>query len=130
MRYQRGQQVPISLTLAGLADAPPLATIHDPNNALLGIWKLPYQPGYSPMAFVYGSLIRLQGGAALGTYQVTFSCSVGGQAQTQTATFDVVPGGDSGGEVISLYAYDRPEARYVLAQLGSGKLVQGRNPHL
>ena len=29
-----------------------------------------------------------------------------------------------------MFAYDRPEAGYVLAQLGGGKLVQGRNPRI
>jgi hypothetical protein len=42
----------------------------------------------------------------------------------------VVPGGDPGGAVISVFAHDRPESGYVLAQLGGGKLVQGRNPRI
>jgi hypothetical protein len=130
MRYQRGQQIPIECDLSGKADVPPIATITDPNNALFGTLRLPYIPGYSPTSFAYRSLIRLPGGAALGTYQVTFTFTISGLAGSTTASFDAVPGGDSGGEVISLYAYDRPEARYVLAQLGSGKLVQGKNPHL
>lgn len=126
MRYQRGQIVPITLELQGPADAPPVATVTDPNNALFATYQIPYDG--TPYSFSYG--FRLPGGAALGTYQVSIAYSIAGTPGTSTSAFDVVSGGDSGGEVISLYSYDRPEARFVLAQLGSGKLVQGRNPHL
>jgi hypothetical protein len=44
--------------------------------------------------------------------------------------FDLVPGGDSGGAVIALHATDRPEGRAVVAQLASGRLALGRNPHI
>lgn len=130
MRYQRGQQISLQVALAGLADVPPVMTIHDPNNALFGTYRLPYLPSVDSTTFTYGTFLRLPGGAVLGTYQVSFSYSIGGAPGTQTAAFDAVPGGDSGGKVVSLYAYGRPEASYVLAQLGSDKLVQGKNPHL
>jgi hypothetical protein len=54
-----------------------------------------------------------------------------GQAKgTASDTFDLIAGGDEGGAVVSMFAIDRPEARYVVGQLASGKLVQGRNPRL
>ena len=70
------------------------------------------------------------GSVALGTYSVSTAYAIGGVPATQASTFQVVAGGDSGGEIISLFEYDRPEGRYVLAQLGSGRLVQGRDPYL
>lgn len=129
MRYQRGQTVLIGSSLDSMADAPPVATITDPDNALFGVFLLPYAP-VNGTTFRYAYPLALPGGAALGTYQVVIAYSIAGTPGTVTSTFDVVSGGDSGGSVISLYAYDRPEARFVLAQLSSGKLVQGRNPHL
>jgi hypothetical protein len=116
-------------SLVSMADNPPMATVTDPNNALFGIFALPYAP-IAGTAFNYALPVILPGGAALGTYQVAITYTIAGTPGTATSSFDVVAGGDSGGSVISLYAYDRPEARFVLAQLSSGKLVQGRNPHL
>lgn len=132
MRYQRGQYVPLTTTVSdGLTLEPPVCVVTDPNNAMFGYFLLPYV-GLNPNgAPIYSYPMFLAGGAALGTYTVTitFATTIGGSA-TVDQTFDVVAGGDSGGQVISLYSYDRPEASFVLAQLSSGKLVQGRNPHL
>lgn len=129
MRYQRGQSVLIGSQQTGHADAPPVAAILDPNAEAFATVLLPYAP-VRGTDYTYATLFQLPGGAALGTYTVTITYAIDGTPWTDTSTFDVVAGGDSGGSVISLYAYDRPEARFVLAQLSSGKLVQGRNPHL
>lgn len=128
MRYQRGQLVTIGLTPPeGMPDSLPVASITDPDNALFATPHLPYTPNAGTS---FSRSFRMPGGSPLGTYQVAISYSVAGTPGTAASSFDVVAGGDSGGEVISLYGYDRPEARFILAQLGSGKLVQGKNPHL
>lgn len=130
-RYQRGQQIPIALVIPSRSDSLPTATITDPSNALLGtVLALPFLPGYIPASFTYSTTIRLPGGAELGTYQVSFAYTVAGVPLSSTYEFDAVAGGDSGGEVIAMFDYSRPEARYLLVQLATGKLVQGRNPHL
>jgi len=69
-------------------------------------------------------------GFPLGTYRVTFTYRAGGFDRSATTTFDVIAGGDPGGSVISMASYERPEARYVVAQLSSGRIVQGRNPSI
>lgn len=66
----------------------------------------------------------------LGTYTVTYSWTVSGTGFTATDTFTVIGGGDIGGSIIAMRAYVRPEASYVVAQLNSGNIVQGRNPRL
>jgi hypothetical protein len=66
----------------------------------------------------------------LGTLSVKAAYSVSGVPASQDATLYVVDGGDSGGSVISLLGHTRPDAAYIVAQLSSGVLVQGRNPHL
>lgn len=76
----------------------------------------------------FAKLVRLGAGFALGSYTVSFNYTVQGYQGLLLATFEVVGGGDLGGPVISLYSVDRPEARYIVAQLGTGRLVQGRNP--
>lgn len=66
----------------------------------------------------------------LGTYTVTCSWLISGSSFSASATFTVIGGGDIGGSIISMRAYVRPEASYVVAQLNSGNIVQGRNPRL
>lgn len=130
-RYQRGQQIPIVLGLPGRADGLPYVLITDPSESPFGeAMMVPYIPGHLVSSFLYKTFIRLPGGAALGTYTVSFTYTIAGVPGTQASEFDVVEGGDSGGEVIAMFDYDRPEARYLLVQLATGKLVQGRNPHL
>jgi hypothetical protein len=126
-RHQRGTVVTLGIS-PGKADRLPVASVVGPGSVPLGTYPMPMLSGTSAPS--YQLSLRLPGGIALGTYQVTFSYSVGGVSGSASEQFDVIPGGDSGGEVISLYSHDRPEARYVLAQIGAGKLVQGRNPHL
>jgi hypothetical protein len=63
-----------------------------------------------------------------GNYLADMTATVGGQPWSSQVAFTVIAGGDSGGSVISLFGIQRPEASYVLAQLSSGRLVQGKNP--
>lgn len=48
--------------------------------------------------------------------------------QAQALQFEVVPGGDPGGSVMSLFHSKSVQGWQVLAQLQSGQLVLGRNP--
>jgi hypothetical protein len=66
----------------------------------------------------------------LGRYIVSYRYSVGGFIGARVDYFEVIPGGDPGGTVISMFSYDRPEAGYVLSQLSCGKLISGRNPRI
>lgn len=107
-------------------DAAPVATIRDPSNAVIFTGKMAMDGGTQ----VFSLNIFLGLPYPLATYTVGYSWSVGGFNGTGSDTFDVIHGGDIGGRIISMYAYDRPEARYVVAQLTSGNIVQGRNPRL
>jgi hypothetical protein len=61
---------------------------------------------------------------------VYFYFTLAGVAYSASGSFDVVAGGDSGGRVMSLHSVDRPEARGLIAQVSSGRLVLGSNPTL
>lgn len=129
-RYQVGQAVPLAVTpldgggFATQPDAAPVATVTAPGGAVLGPFKLAMvaDPTHFALAFFPGV------GLPLGTYAVAYACLVAGQASTIAGSFDLIPGGDPGGAVVGLFSYDRPEARFVVAQLASGRLVQGKNP--
>ena len=127
-RYQRGSVVLLAVNPASKTDRLPVATITTPSGTTLAVVPIPLSPGSGPLTYV--ARFRLPAGLALGTYGVSISYAIAGTQTTSSASFDLAPGGDSGGEIISMFGYDRPEGRYVLAQLGSGRLVQGLNPYL
>ena len=129
--YQAGDLVPIALstTADGLAVAPdlaPTAVISKPTAVALPAQLMGLAGG--PTSWLINFF--LDNTAILGTYQIAFTYYVAGVEYTATGSFIVVAGGDIGGDVISLYAFSRPDATYVLAQLTSGVIVCGRNPIL
>jgi hypothetical protein len=131
-RYQLGQEVKIGLpTVDGSGnpvqpDSAPTAVITHPDAIVDPAVKLAMDGG--PTAFALG--IDLGYATILGTYTVSYSYQAGVFAGSGGDTFDVIAGGDPGGRIISMTAYDRPEASYVVAQISSGRIVQGRNPSL
>jgi hypothetical protein len=126
-RVQRGNYIALRLAATSQPDSLPTATIRDPGNSILDTVTM-FIEGDDFLG--WSAIVWLGGGLALGTYQATYLYSVDGSPFTTTDQFEVVAGGDSGGKVISLFSYTRPEGSYVLAQLESGRLVQGKNPHL
>lgn len=129
-RFQQGQIVKLNVSpfdnvgVSTVPDSAPLATIRDQYSNAMAFLKMPMNRsvvGFSIPVF-------LGVGFPLGTYTVTYSWSIGDYQGSASDSFDVISGGDIGGGVIAMYGYDRPEARYVVAQLSSGNLVQGRNP--
>lgn len=111
-------------------DAAPVATIRDPDGAPVAAVPLP-RLGRDPTVFGMNYFLGLRF-ATLGTYSVAYAWDYGeGTASGAAAdAFELIAGGDSGGAVIAMSHIDRPEAGYVVAQLASGKLVQGRDPRL
>lgn len=132
-RFQSGQSVTIAVSTLGstslpvMPDAAPVATIKDSVGDVILLRKLALERFGSN---VFSLDVFLGVRYPLGTYTVEYQWVVGGFTGTGSDTFDVIHGGDVGGRIISMYAYDRPEARYVVAQLTSGNFVQGRNPRL
>ena len=123
-RFRRGDEVTIGITLAGIPDSPPLATLYGPTGQAEASYYMPTSDG---LEF---SVSPMVGAWPLGTFSVSIAYSIGGVAASLGMSFDVVSGGDSGGSVISMHVHSRPESNYVVAQLSSGVVVQGRNPHL
>ncbi|MBX6312831.1 MAG: hypothetical protein IRY99_07945 [Isosphaeraceae bacterium] len=133
-RYQRGQAVTLGVRVLGpdrlpaMPDSAPTARVYG-DGGLVATYRLPIiDKGGQVGMFQRPVAIGLE--YERGRYRVVYQYAVGAHAGMVIDTFEVIPGGDSGGAVISMYAYDRPEARYVVAQLSDGKLVQGRNPRL
>lgn len=126
-RFRRGDKVPLSCSLASVPDSAPVTVILDEDSATLAAFLLP-RSGVTRTEF--GLAYRLGESAALGRFQVSHQASVAGVTTTRYQSFDVVAGGDSGGEVIALYSFERPDAVRVVAQLGGGRMVRGDNPRV
>lgn len=133
-RYQLGQVLTLMTWTTGYQGrivTPldyPTATIFDDNGDVVGVFSLPaLDKGNS----VFALPIFLNLKFSVGRFRVITSYSASG-AYTGALLdyFEVIPGGDPNGPLISLCSYDRPEAGYVLAQMGSGKLAQGATPQI
>lgn len=131
-QYQQGQTATLMLRSVGYRgqlvtpDGPPVASIYDDSGASQTFLL----PASDQANNIFSLPIFLGLTFPLGRYRVSYRYSSGGTVSARADFFEVIPGGDPGGAVISVFAYDRPEAGYVLAQLGSGMLVQGRNPRI
>jgi hypothetical protein len=123
-RIRRGDKLRLKFILPGVPDTNPIVSMSRLGSTVEAF------PMYSTDGITFFADLMPGAGYQLGIFTVTCSYSIAGQAGSQRGSIEIVGGGDTGGSVISMYSYQRPEANYVLAQLGNGALVQGRNPHL
>ena len=127
-RFRRGDRIPIALTAMSVPDSPPVVTILTEAGELITTFLLSsrdFGATFSKSMFVDRRF-------SLGTFRMTAVYLVSGVSTLYSATFVVVPGGDSAGSVLSIYSHggSSPARAYILAQLENGQLVQGANPHL
>jgi len=66
---------------------------------------------------------------APGRHRAVYRWSAGGLAGVAEDWFDLLPGGDARGAVIALYAYERPQADYLIRQQDGGAMGANRNPY-
>lgn len=133
-RYRRGQVVPLQVLCYGPdmtprpPDRAPVAHVY----SSAGIVESAELSQADPLGEEGLFLSRLPIGHrySLGRYSVVYVYVSGDYEGVAVDHFEVIPGGDQNGGVISLHAFDRPESQYVVAQLDSGKLIRGRNPRL
>lgn len=67
---------------------------------------------------------------SVGKLIVVIRWGAGGDDCRLHVSAEVLPGGDSEGPIISMYAFNRPDGRYVVAQCAGGRLFRGKNPRL
>lgn len=123
-RFQVGDLVPMEVLPGGVPDAAPVATVKDSMMNVMFVAKM----AMNEAPDFFSLPLFLDARFAVGTFSVTYSYAVSGVLGTASDSFDVVAGGDPGGRVIAMTAYDRPEAQYIVVQMQSGYLMQGRNP--
>ena len=127
-RIQRGSAIRHAIALPIMPIAPPVATITPSPGSVIPV-EMAYIGGSGASVFEFVCRIGLD---PPGIYTVSVSY-LDGEGTTHTLdpfTYEVVPGGDSGGAVVAFYGRERPEGGYCLVQLAGGSLVQGRNPQV
>lgn len=125
-RFQRGDRVVVDVPTTILPDSHPVCAVMASGGGSVGAFVMAFNPDIPGFRVT----LRLGPEYGLGIYNLTVTYAVAGMGYSVASAFEVVAGSDPSGPIISLYSYDRPEGRYVLAQLGGGRLTQGRNPKL
>ena len=67
---------------------------------------------------------------AAGQYTITYHWVTGSYIGFADDNFEILPGGNSGGQNLSSYFFSRPHADFIVSQLETGVLVAGRNPRV
>ena len=65
-----------------------------------------------------------------GYYTVLYKWTISAAPFSHSEEFEVMPGGDGGGNNIAMGVLRKPHTTYVVRQLTSGKLAAGRNPRV
>ncbi len=120
-RFRVGEFVRFALNAE--TDAAPVGNLYDEDGHLIGRVQMSPAVGGGMVGSVF-----LTGSFSLGEYEVSLPYYVNGVVSLTRYTFRVVAGGDSGGNVLSLYSARRPDCTRVLAHLASGRIVQGNRP--
>jgi len=61
-------------------------------------------------------------------YRVLTRYRVAGKCSMEEESFEVIPGGDADGAVISLYSFLHPSGEFIIQQRDGGRLFAGGNP--
>jgi hypothetical protein len=135
--YQAGDRVPLVVEIhqlpgfggAQLPDAAPAARVFDAAGAVVADYAL---PPLDPVSFpgLFCRPIHLDGRYAPGQYAVRYAWAVAAAPRAALSIFEVRPGGHGDGTFIACYAFHRPHAEMLVAQMDSGKLFRGRNPYV
>ncbi len=134
-RYQAGDAVPLRLACVDrstngvtLPREAPWLRVYGVGGITVGF--LPAMPveDRHGLPGLFRHDLRLDISYEIGHYTVVYTYRVSNQTYCVRDQFEVMPGSDASGTVISLYSYHHPESNFVFAQLTSRRLVMGRNP--
>jgi hypothetical protein len=132
-RYQLGDTVNVILLChdanrtPGMPNNVPLMKVWDPGNNLVLAAFMPILDQYIKPGLFYYQLL-LDTNFDVGNYGLTFYWQQGSYSGIESSNFEIVPGGDPDGAVISMFFYYRPQANFVMQQLEAGKVIEKRNP--
>jgi hypothetical protein len=132
-QYQLGDRLPIRVFCSDSDDLPvepdeaPRACLRNASGvAVPDLWIPPLNRSGSPGLFQYP--LHLDARFSTGYYAVEISWKVSGSPRATVVQFQIVAGGDPEGAVLSMYAFSRPHAEFLVYQTDSAKIHKGRNP--
>jgi hypothetical protein len=132
-RYQLGETLPLlaqTHDANGVAATPadvPTVKIWNSAGALVLARKMPSIERFTQTGrFLLP--VFLNGVFATDLYRAVYHYNVSTYRGLDVDYFQVIDGGNADGNVISMYFFDRPQAKYIVYQTDAGVLIQGRNP--
>lgn len=67
---------------------------------------------------------------SVGKWSASVAWKVSGTGRLRVFQFEIVPGGDEDGAIVSQYFLERPQANYLVQRTDGGARTFGRNPRL
>jgi len=102
-------------------------TIYDNSGVLVVSKRIP-PIEQTAITGLFGIMQPLNSSFAAGRYWVYYSYLVSTTQRCAVDSFEILAGGNSGGQVISLAFLDRPDADWMVGQLDSGASIVARGP--
>jgi hypothetical protein len=137
-RFRLGDTVPLFICCTNALGTPtfpvdsPNVKLWDPLTGLkVQSIEIPVIDRYAQTGLFEGELRLSALYSNLGLWSATYTyMTADGNNGLKQDTFEIVEGGNPDGNVVSMSWYERPWANFIVQELDSGKLVQGRNPKL
>jgi hypothetical protein len=125
-RFRLGDTVTVRFELDTEPDHAPSLVVRDENNNTAFAGHIPRTVDRKTFEI---DLYLGPSFEAGGRYRAYVAVATNGSTVAIERSFDVVPGGDRSGSVISLAGYERPHADFVVAQV-RGLILVGKNPRV
>ena len=137
-RFQQGEFVPLGVACTDANGAPvapdlaPAVNVYGPTGTkLLSVAAIPTMDRFGTTGlFAWGLFLNETYPAGHYTAAYDYDSGAGAFEGGDLDCFEVVPGGDPKGSLISMYWFLQPQAGHVIQELDSGRLTSGNNPYL
>lgn len=132
-RRQLGQEIEFRVSCTNASrvqvapDAAPEVRVYNASGVRVLTRSIPTQdkPGATG---VFMLAQHLDSNFAVGRYYVRTTWTTGAHSGVQLDCFEVIPGGDANGQVISMTWTTLPHFRHLIYQTDTGQLFKGGNP--
>lgn len=132
-RYQLGQEVTFLVLCKNASgvpadpDACPKVDVYSPTGKPVSGQGVPILDAQATTGLFSGRVL-LDERFATGQYHLVVRYQVTSHHGSEMLLFEVMPGGGATGQVIALYAYERPQATFLVQQRTTGRIYKGKNP--
>jgi hypothetical protein len=134
-RFELGQElvVPMLCTDGDMAavvpDAPPAISVYDADGSKVLSALMACRDRFGATGlFLYRA--PLGSAFSVGRWSIALTWKYSGVGRLRVFQFEIVPGGDQAGAVVSQYFLERPNANYLVQRTDGGTRTFGRNPRL